>query len=139
MIRKAAAILLLTCIASTWTGCVAATGIISLTQPTYVGGIPTLVLTTFDDDGDAHDRVLARIEDQGQLFVSANHWVRPWYHRALAHPQVQVTIDGSKADYVAVPVTEQEREHLLSVSKLPLAFSILVGFAPRQFLRLDPR
>ncbi len=138
MIRKAAAIVLLAYLAIACSGCIAATGVISLTQPTYVGGIPVLVLTTFDDDGKPHDRVLARIENEGQLFVSSNHWIRTWYHRALAHPKVQVTIDGKKADYLAVPVAPEERERLRSVSKLPLAFSIIIGFAPRQFLRLDP-
>jgi hypothetical protein len=138
MIRKAAALLLVGYVALACSGCIAATGVVSLTQPMYVGGIPVLVLTTFDDGGEPHDRVLARIETEGHLFVSATHWIRPWYHRALANPKVQVTIDGKKADYLAVPVADEERERLLSVSKLPLGFSIIFGFAPRQFLRLDP-
>ena len=34
----------------------------------------TLVITTTDKDGVANDRVLARLDSNGQLYVSANHW-----------------------------------------------------------------
>ena len=42
-------------------------------QPT---GQNTLVITTTDEDGATNDRVLARLESNGQLFVAANHWPR---------------------------------------------------------------
>ena len=38
-------------------------------QPT---GQNTLVITTTDEDGATNDRVLARLESNGQLFVAAN-------------------------------------------------------------------
>jgi hypothetical protein len=53
-------------------------------------GGSTLVITTFDGDGTAHDRVLSRLESDGQLYVAANHWPRAWYNRALENPEVQV-------------------------------------------------
>ena len=37
-------------------------------------GRSTLVITTADEDGTKHDRVLARLESNGQLFVAVNHW-----------------------------------------------------------------
>ena len=42
-----------------------------------------LVITTFDADGTAHDRVVTRLESSGQLYVAANDWPRAWYDRAL--------------------------------------------------------
>ena len=39
----------------------------------------TLVITTTDSDGETHQRVVARMENEGHLYVSANHWPRAWY------------------------------------------------------------
>ena len=41
-------------------------------------GQATLVITTTGSDGVAHDRVVARYETDGLLYVSANHWPRAW-------------------------------------------------------------
>jgi hypothetical protein len=97
----------------------------------------TIVITTFDADGTAHDRVVSRLESAGQVYVAANHWPRAWYDRALANPKVQVTQGGQKSDYQAVPVEGAEHERVNADNELPLAFRILTGFAPRYFLRLD--
>ena len=59
----------------------------------------TLVITTFDGDGTRHDRVVSRLESEGQIYVAANHWPRAWYRRALENPEVQVTLAGEKGDY----------------------------------------
>ena len=99
----------------------------------------TLVITTFDADGTAHERVVAKLESDGHLYVAANHWPRAWYRRALANPDVQATIDGEKRDYRAVPVTSPEHERVDGDHGLPLAFRFVTGFPPRHFLRLDPR
>ncbi len=106
-----------------------------LLQPAEIG-IPVLVLTTTAADGTSKDRVLARMESNGQLFVSANHWARAWYHRALANPNVQVTLDGEKADYFAVPATEEEIDR---IDNIPTVMRVLAGFPPKGFLRLEPR
>ena len=99
----------------------------------------TIVLTTTDADGESHERVLSPIDYDGQLFVAANHWPRAWYHRALENPEVSVTRNGETTDYRAVPVSEEERKRLLDESGFPLVAYVFTGFAPRQFLRLDPR
>ena len=111
---------------------IAVTGPLKITEI----GLPVLVLTTTAGDGTSKDRVLARMESNGQLFVSANHWPRAWYHRALANPKVQVTLDGEKADYLAVPATEEEIDR---IGDFPVVMRVLTGFPPRGFLRLDPR
>jgi hypothetical protein len=62
-----------------------------------------LVITTTDSSGEAGDRMLARMETDGKLYVSAHHWSRGWYKRALENPQVGVEIDGADSNCTAVP------------------------------------
>jgi hypothetical protein len=99
----------------------------------------TLVLTTTDEDGTAHDRVVSRLESGGQLYVAVNHWPRAWYRRALKNPEVEATLDGEKRGYRAVPVTGPEHDRVESEHAHGLLFRIVTGFPPRYFLRLDPR
>ena len=100
----------------------------------------TLVITTRSDDGSAHDRVVSRLESAGQLYVAANHWPRAWYHRLLAKPDVQVTLDGQTGDYRAVAVDAGSEEHLRIAQDNPVPswFRFVTGFPPRYFVRLEP-
>ena len=98
-----------------------------------------LVITTFDEAGSPHDRVVSRLESGGQLYVAANHWPRAWYERALGNPEVQATVEGQKRDFRAVPVSGEEHDRVNADNALPVPFRILTGFPPRYFLRLDPR
>ena len=99
-----------------------------------------LTITTTGSDGVAHDRVLARLDDNGRLFVSANHWPRAWYREARANPDVQVKIDGVRGEYRAVSIEEaSENERLDTAFAHPFAFRVITGFPPRYFLRLDPK
>jgi len=99
----------------------------------------TLIITTTDEDGIAKNRVLARLESNGQLYVATNHWPRAWYYQTLVNPNVQVTFEGDTSDYLAVPVTGEEHERVNSDNRHSIAFRILIGFAPRYFFRLEPR
>jgi hypothetical protein len=99
----------------------------------------TLVITTFDQDGTPHERVVSRLESDGKLYVAANHWPRAWYNRALENPEVQITVDGEKKDNRAVPVTGAEHDRVDGENSLGVGFRILTGFPPRYFVRLDPR
>ncbi len=99
----------------------------------------TLVITTTDEGGTTNDRVLARLESNGQLFVAANHWPRAWYKQALENPSVQVAVDGERGAYLAIPVTDEEHDRVDSENGLGLVFRILTGFPPRYFVRLEPR
>jgi F420H(2)-dependent quinone reductase len=98
----------------------------------------TLVIATIDADGAPHDRVVSRLESDGQLYVAANHWPRAWYNRALENPEVHVRLDGEAGNYRAVPVTGAEHDRVDSEHSLGLVFRILTGFPPRHFVRLDP-
>jgi hypothetical protein len=109
-------------------------------QPKLEGsGIPMLVLTTTDDSGVSRDRRLARFETDGNVYVSAHHWTRGWYNRAVENPDVRAEIDGAVADYVAVRVNGEEFQRVAAENPLPLRFLFLMGFPPpRDILRLDP-
>jgi hypothetical protein len=135
MRSRAIAILSACILAAGSTGCITAVGVF---QPENIGG-PTIVITTTDADGTSHDRVLSPIDDGAQLFVAANHWPRAWYRRALENPNVKVTRDGETSDHLAVPVSEAERERLFEEHGFPWLAYLFTGFAPREFLRLDPR
>ena len=101
--------------------------------------IPMLVLTTTNDEGESRPRRLARLETNGNIYVSAHHWPRSWYHRAVANAAVVVEIDGVEADFVAVPVQGEEFERVAAEFPLPLPIRFMMGFPPpRQILRLHP-
>ena len=104
-------------------------------QPTSEG---TIVITTTDREGESRDRVLASLESQGQLYVARNHWPRAWYDRALEQPQVEITVDGERRAYLAVPVSGPEHDRVDAENPLGLVFRILTGFPTRHILRLDP-
>ena len=115
---------------------VAFESLIGYFQPTAES---TLVITTVDQDGTPHDRVVSRLESDGQLYVAANHWPRAWYNRALENPDVQIAVDGETTARLAVPVSGAEHDRVNDEHSAPLPFRILTGFPPRYFLRLDPR
>ena len=131
---KAIAILLLVYIGIV----VAFESMIGYFQPANQG---TLVITTTDQGGNANDRVLARLESEGKLYVAANHWPRAWYRQALENPSVEVALDlegVEKKAYRAVPVTGDEHERVEGEHSAGIGFRILTGFPPRYFVRLDP-
>ena len=99
----------------------------------------TLVITTTDANGTAKDRVLARIESGGQLYVATNHWPRAWYKQALQNPRVEIAAEGISGKYSAVPISGAEYERVNSDHSLGTGFRILTGFPPRYILRLEPR
>jgi hypothetical protein len=98
----------------------------------------TLLITTTDDDGNAHTRVLSRIVIEDTVYIAANHWPRAWYREALDNPDVTIDMDGESRPYRALPVTPAEDARLRDEQALPLFLKFLMGFAPRRFLRLDP-
>ena len=57
-------------------------------------GRGTMSITTTQEGGGKHTRVVARLETDGKLYVAANHWPRAWYHEALKDPDVAITFNG---------------------------------------------
>ena len=112
-----------------WVGVVVAVyaGFVVAFETLYLGwyqpklentGIPMLVITTTADSGVSRAQRLARFETDGKLYISAHHWPRAWYRRAIENPNVRVEIDGAEADYVAVPVKGEEFERADRANKL---------------------
>ena len=102
-------------------------------------GESSLLITTTDDDGNPHTRVVSPLEVEGQLYVAANHWPRAWYSQALERPDISATYKGETGDYTAVPVTGEEHDRVDAAKPLGTVFRILTGFPPRYFVRLDPK
>ena len=98
----------------------------------------TLVVTTFDAADVGADRVLVRIEHEGELFVAVIHWPRQWYGRLLDNDQVRVRFEDVDARYTASKVLEAEQAALDTARPLGLGFRVLTGFPPRYFVRLTP-
>jgi len=98
----------------------------------------TMVITTFEEDGTAYDRVVARLESEGQLYVAVNHWPRAWYRRMLRNPAVRITADGETGEYRAVQLTGEEYDRINDEHSLGPVFRILTGFPPRHLFRLEP-
>ena len=115
-------------------------GYLGYTQPSFEeAGIPMLRLTTVDDGGESQHHMLAKFVSDQQLYVSAHHWTRGWYHRARANPNVQVEMGETLGNYVAVPVSGDEFEQVAADHPLPFVARLLMGFPPpRDILRLDP-
>lgn len=99
----------------------------------------TLVITTQNDNGDSHDRVLARLSSNDQLYVAVNHWPRAWYRQARDNPNVQVDLGNGPQDYRATLIEGAEAERVNADNPLGAGFRFLTGFPPRYFFRLDPR
>ena len=102
-------------------------------------GAQTMVITTYDSDGQGADRVVARLESDGALYVAANHWPRAWFNDALENEEVDITFDGETQPYRAVLLEGVDHDAVNAQHALPLAFRILTGFPPRYLMRLDPR
>ncbi|HJN94550.1 MAG: hypothetical protein CMQ15_02370 [Gammaproteobacteria bacterium] len=98
----------------------------------------TMLITSYDEAGNGHDRVVARLESNGSIYVAANHWPRAWYREALDNPRMSVSFEGDTTEYRVSPVEGAEHERVDNENSLGLVFRILTGFPPRYFVRLDP-
>ena len=52
-----------------------------------------MVITTFDNENNGNDRVVARLESNGMIYVAANHWPRAWYRQATDNPRMRVSYE----------------------------------------------
>ena len=86
-------------------------------------GSTSLVIATFNDDNDRHERVLRLERIDGQNYIAVNHWPRAWYHQALDNPEVEVKMPGEEsfAPYLAVPIGGEEEQRV--AEQYPVSFN----------------
>lgn len=103
-------------------------------------GSTSLVIATFNDDRERHERVLRLEQIDGNNYIAANHWPRAWYNQALDNPNVEVKMPGEDNfdPYLAVPLQGAEEERISEIYNFGFNFRFRTGFPPRYFLRLDP-
>ena len=101
----------------------------------------SIIIATYDDKNVRHERVLSLREMDSVMYVSANHWPRAWYRQALANPSVEVKLANAHgfAHFTAVPLESSEDERVRERFRPGFRSQLRMGFAPREYLRLDPR
>ena len=101
-------------------------------------GIPMIQLSIESPDQTRKTTMLARVEMDDAVYVSAHHWTRGWYHAALAAGEVGGEVDGQLRRYAVEPVIGDEFQRAADRMPLRLPVRFLMGFPPeRQILRLD--
>ena len=99
----------------------------------------TIVLISFNDDNEPFDRVVSRLERNGEVYVAVNHWPRAWARRIQRNPYVQITFKGETRDYTALMLEGAEHDQAAIDFEVPFAFKFLTGFPPRYFFRFEPQ
>ncbi len=113
------------------------TVLLGVFQPDFAG-YPMILLTSTDEAGEAQTRKLAAFMTNDTIYLSAHHWPRGWFKRAMKYPDVVAEMDGIEQRYIAVEVGGEEFERVLEKHPLPLPVMVLMGFPPeRDILRLD--
>ena len=104
-------------------------------------GRNSIIIATFNDDRERHERVLSLREVDGNNYIAANHWPRAWYRQAIDNPNVEVKMPGEDEflPYLAVPLDGAEDTLLREEYSLSFRSRAQMGFPPRYFLRLDNR
>ena len=101
----------------------------------------SIIIATFDNENKRHERVLSLREMDSGMYVSANHWPRAWYRQALMNPNVEVKLASADefVNFTAVPLEGSEDERVRERFRPGVRAQLRMGFAPREYLRLDPR
>ena len=106
-------------------------------------GEENLVITLTENDGSKSQRVLSLFESQEQLYLAANHWPRAWFRQVKENPAVHIEFGGAHSaqsgDYMTVLMEGADHDRVLEDNRLPFFARFLMGFPPREFMRLDAR
>tara|TARA_A100001037_G_scaffold23880_2_gene19651 strand:- start:8563 stop:9006 length:444 start_codon:yes stop_codon:yes gene_type:complete len=106
-------------------------------------GEQNLVITLTEEDGSQTQRVLSLFESQDKLYLAANHWPRAWFSQVKENPNVHIEFGGERAaqsgDYTAMHVEGAEHDQVAEDTALPFVARLMMGFPPREFVRLEAR
>ena len=72
-------------------------------------GSTSIVIATFNDDNERHERVVRLERIDGQNYIAANHWPRAWYKQALGNPNVEVKMPGNDSVHADMVDIIQEK------------------------------
>jgi len=97
----------------------------------------TIVIATFNDQGERNERVVRLVEIDQKAYIAANHWPRAWYQQALANPNIEVDFGDGFEPYTAVALTGDEDAMVRGIYTVGFSFKFRTGFPPRYFMRLD--
>jgi hypothetical protein len=119
-------------------------GLIGYLQPQREG---TLVLRVFDESGEGRETVLRQIVmENGERYLWSAKWFRGWYYKALDNPAVELTVDGTTSDWIALEVTDEKTIDRVVGSQRQGVSPVLwwfgqstVLFAPIKIIKLMPR
>ena len=104
-------------------------------------GDDNLVITYTDSNGNPSNRVLSLFESDGEIYLAANHWPRAWFRTVQENPNVHIEFGGAlsqqSGEYLAVPISEEDRTNILADNPSSLVLRFLMGFPRREFLRLE--
>ncbi len=102
-------------------------------------GRTSIIIATFNDDGERHERVLRLEQIDGNNYIAANHWPRAWYRQAMRNPEVEIKMPQQEfAPYRAVPLEGAELQRVEDEYQIGFRGRFRMGFPPRRFMRLDP-
>ncbi len=104
-------------------------------QPSMDSGVTLFI----NQGGTVFARKLYGFDYHNKLYVSSNHWFRQWYYAILEEPQIAVEHAGAIKPVTAVPIDGEELSEVAREYKMGVVLRLMCGFAPRRFLRLDPR
>jgi hypothetical protein len=104
-------------------------------------GSTSIVIATFNEGSERHERVLRLEQIDSKNYVAANHWPRAWYRQALSNPLVEVKLPGTEVftPFTAVPLEGAELDKVAEIYPVGSNFRFRTGYPPRRFMRLDPR
>lgn len=101
-----------------------------------------LVITVTEDDGSKTQKVLSLFQSDGELYLAANHWPRAWFRQVQKNPNVHIEFAGEReaqtGHYTAIPVSGADHDRVLEDNRIPFVGRFLMGFPPREFVRIEP-
>ena len=105
-------------------------------------GEENLVITVTEDDGSQTKKVLSLFQSEDELYLAANHWPRAWFRQVQKNPNVHIEFGGEHKDlsgeFTAIPVEGADHDRVLNDNRIPFVGRFLMGFPPREFVRIEP-